>query len=159
MVLLSSTVSSLVALGQFFRRSTCCRRLQHESATRLRYFMAGVGAENRVSAHFFSVKFAWATITISTLAFFGDRCEDFRRIGFVEFLEHDPVCDCLFNSCEDCCMDRSKNSATFVALERDLVSVLVGHDEAAAVDTSGSMGNVGPRGVVGGHVFNGNAAC
>jgi len=43
-----------------------------------------------------TLEMAGPVLAVSTLAFFGNGRLDFRRIGFVEFLDHECVCDGLF---------------------------------------------------------------
>jgi hypothetical protein len=120
----------------------------------IRNFVARVDAENLLIANIRSLKDAGATVALITLAFLGNRSQNFRRMGFVKFVENNLIRDRLLKRLQDGGIDRSHYGSAFVAFERDdLFPVLFWHNAAAAVDASASMRDDREMQRFGGHDF------
>jgi len=97
------------------------------------------------------MKAAWAMFAVSTLTFFRDRREHFRRIGFVKLVDNDAVRDRLLPRQKDGGIDCSHLGPTLIAFQRDLVAVLFRHDGTVALDASFAVEHYGEVKGFGGH--------
>jgi len=107
-----------------------------------RYLVAFVNAGHLLIASVFPMEHAGAAVAFTKLTLVGNRSEHFWRIRFVEFVDHDAVCDRLFPCLQNIDVDRSHDGPAFVSFERHLIPDHFWHDGAMQLSSchAGSSG-------------------